>query len=221
MSFFITLVETTDATRREIESVPKVQSMIQHGLTVAEYRGFLHDIYHIVWHFCPLMAAAAARCDDRFRHVRYELYERIAEEKGHETWVLEDIGAVGGDVDAARAMEPPSLPAQAMIGYNYYAVEHVHPCAVLGMLYTLEVISSVYGGRAAESIARALGREMSTGGFRFLSSHATMDVDHMASLNRLLKTVDDPAAQRAIVRSTQVNLHQFGQLFQRGGPLGG
>lgn len=221
MSFFITLVETTDATRREIESVPKVQSMIQHGLTVAEYRAFLHDIYHIVWHFCPLMAAAAARCDDRFRHVRYELYERIAEEKGHEAWVLEDIATVGGDVAAARAMEPPSLPAQAMIGYNYYAVEHVHPCSVLGMLYTLEVISSVYGGRAADSIARALGREVSAGGFRFLSSHATMDVDHMASLNRLLKTIDDAGAQGAIVRSTQVNLHQFGQLFQRGGPLGG
>jgi pyrroloquinoline quinone (PQQ) biosynthesis protein C len=221
MSFFITLVEKTDATRREIESVPKVQSMIQHGLTMAEYRAFLHDLYHIVWHFCPVMAAAAARCDERFRHVRYELYERIAEEKGHEAWVLEDIEKVGGDARAARDMAPPTPPAQAMIGYNYYAAEHVHPCSVLGMLYTLEVISSVYGGRAADSIARALGREVADGGFRFLSSHATMDVDHMASLNRLLKTIDDPGAQRAIVHSTQVNLHQFGQLFQTGGPLGG
>ena len=108
-----------------------------------------------------------------------------------------------------------------MIGFNYYAIEHVHPCSVLGMLYTLEVISSVYGGRAADSIAQALGREPSGGGFRFLSSHATMDVDHMASLTRLLNAITDPLAQRAIIHSTQVNLHQFGQLFQRGGPLGG
>ena len=95
MSFFITLIELTDANRRELELIPKVNSMIHHGLTVDEYRAFLHDLYHIVWHFCPVMAASAARCDDRFRNVRYELYERIEEEKGHETWVLEDIEAMG------------------------------------------------------------------------------------------------------------------------------
>ena len=219
MSFFITLVELTDAKRREIESVPKVQSMIHHGLSAPEYHGFLHDLYHIVWHFCPIMAAAAARCDDRFRHVRMELYERIQEEKGHEEWVLSDIKAVGGDVAAALRMLPPSPPAHAMIGFNYYAVERLHPCSVLGMLYTLEVISSVYGGRTADAISKSLGREISQGGFRFLSSHATMDVDHMASLSRLIKTVEDAAAQDAIVHATRVNLHQFGQLFQAGGAL--
>jgi hypothetical protein len=44
-----------------------------------------------------------------------------------------------------------------------------------------------------------------------------MDVDHMAKLNRLLKTIDDPAAQAAIVDSTRVNFFQFGQLFGEGG----
>jgi hypothetical protein len=166
------------------------------------------------------MAAAAARCDDRFREVRFELYERIDEEKGHDEWVLADIEAVGGDVGAARRLLPASLPAQAMIGFNYYASERIHPCAVLGMLYALEVISSVYGGRAADSIARSLDRDIDQGGFSFLSSHATMDVDHMAKLTRLLKTIDDPQAQSAVVNATRVNFHQFGQLFQPGGALG-
>jgi hypothetical protein len=44
-----------------------------------------------------------------------------------------------------------------------------------------------------------------------------MDVDHMAKLNVLLKTIEDPAAQAAIIASTQVNFHQFGQLFSDGG----
>ena len=190
MSFFITLVESSDESRRAIETSPKVQSMMHKGLTLAEYRAFLHDLYHIVWHFCPIMATAAARCDDRLRDIRYELYERIEEEKGHENWVLEDIGAVGGDVARAGAMAP-SAPVQAMIGFNYYAAERVHPCSVLGMLYVLEVVASVYGGKVADSIARALGRETGAGGFRFLSSHATMDADHMAKLNVLLKTSVD------------------------------
>jgi len=218
MSFFITLVEMTDASRRDLELIPKVHSMINHGLTLAEYRGFLHDLYHIVWHFCPVMSAAAARCDDRFRDVRYDLYERIEEEKGHDSWVLEDIEALGGDVRAVRET-PPSPPAQAMIAFNYYASDRVHPCSVLGMLYMLEVVSSVYGGRVSDSIARALGRNVENGGFKFLSSHATMDLDHMAKLNRLVKTIDDAGAQNAIVNATRVNFHQFGQLFREGGGL--
>jgi pyrroloquinoline quinone (PQQ) biosynthesis protein C len=211
-SFFITLIEMTDGNRRDLENVPRVHSMIHRGLTLAEYRAFLHDLYHVVWHFCPLMAAAAGHCSDRFRDVRYELYERIQEEKGHEQWVLEDIEALGGDVASVRS-GAPSAPVQAMIGFNYYAVERVHPCSVLGMLYMLEVVSSVYGGRVSDSIARALGRDVDAGGFKFLSSHATMDQDHMASLNRLVKTIADPEAQQAIINSTRVNFVQFAQMF--------
>jgi pyrroloquinoline quinone (PQQ) biosynthesis protein C len=213
VSFFITLVESSDASRRAIESVPKVHAMIHKGLTLPEYRAFLRDLYHIVWNFCPIMAAAAARCDDGLRNIRHELFERIEEEKGHEAWVLEDIAYMGGDVN----VQAPSAPVQAMIGFNYYAAERIHPCSVLGMLYVLEVVASVYGGKVADSIARAIGRETGGGGFRFLSSHATLDADHMAKLNVLLKTIDDPAAQAAIVESTRVNFHQFGQMFSEGG----
>ena len=39
----------------------------------------------------------------------------------------------------------------------------------------------------------------------------------MAKLNVLLKTIEDPAAQAAILGATQVNFHQFGQLFSDGG----
>jgi pyrroloquinoline quinone (PQQ) biosynthesis protein C len=216
MSFFITLVEMTDANRRELETIPKVNSMIHHGLSLAEYKAFLHDLYHIVWHFCPVMAAAAARCSDRFREVRFDLYDRIEEEKGHDSWVLEDIEAIGGDVASARA-HPPSAPVQAMIAFNYFGAERVHPCSVLGMLYMLEVVSSVYGGRVSDSIARTLGRNVDAGGFRFLSSHATMDVDHMAKLNKLVKKIDDPDAQESIVNSTRVNFYQFGRMFGEGG----
>ena len=132
---------------------------------------------------------------------------------------LEQIGTADARALVSRAkargadVGPPSPPVQAMIGFNYYAAERAHPCSVLGMLYVLEVIASVYGGKAADAIARANGRETSAGGFRFLSSHATMDADHMAKLNVLLKTIEDPAAQAAVVNSTRVNFHQFGQLF--------
>src|SRR5579885_1927154 len=182
MSFFITLVEESDASRRSIETMPRVHAMVHKGLPLAEYRAFLRDLYHVVWHFCPIMAVAASRLGDDLKNVRYELYERIEEEKGHEDWVLEDLVAMDAGAKGV-AVPAPSAPVQAMIGYNYYAADRLHPSSVLGMLYVLEVIASVYGGKVADSIARALGRDVNAGGFRFLSTHATMDADHMAKMN--------------------------------------
>lgn len=216
MSFFLTMIEATDANRREMEAIPKINAMIHHGLTLPEYQAFLHDLYHVVWHFCPAMAAAASRMSDDFRQVRYELYGDIEEERGHEGWVLEDIAAVGGSVEGVKVTSP-SAPVQAMIAFNYASSEREHPCAVLGMLYTLEVMSSVYGGRVSDSIARSLGRDIDAGGFKFLSSHASMDLDHMAKLNVLIKTIEDPRAQAAIINSVRVNFYLFGEMFKESG----
>ena len=104
-----------------------------------------------------------------------------------------------------------------MVAFNYHGAERVHPCSVLGMLYMLEVVSSVYAGRVSDSIAQAIGRDVDKGGFKFLSSHATMDVDHLAKLNALLKTMNDAPAQDAIINSTRVNFFQFGLMFREGG----
>ena len=69
----------------------------------------------------------------------------------------------------------------------------------------------------SESIARAIQRDVDGGGFKFLSSHSAMDQDHVASLNRLVKTIEDPAAQESIINSTRVNFYQFGRMFYEGG----
>ena len=216
MSFFITLLETTDTSRRELEAVPKMATTLNRGMTLAEYKAFLHDIYYVVWHFCPIMAAAVSRCPDSFRQVRYELYERLEEEKGHEMWVLEDIEAIGGDVRRTRS-QLPSAPMQAMIAFNYFCAERSHPCSVLGMLYSLEVIASAYAATLSQSIAKALGRDMDGPGFKFLLSHSAMDQDHVAKLNVLVKTIEDAEAQQAIINATGVNFYQFSRLFYDGG----
>jgi pyrroloquinoline quinone (PQQ) biosynthesis protein C len=216
MSFFIRLLETTDLNRRELEAIPKMNEMLVHGLSLAEYKAFLHDLYYIVWHFVPTITAAASRCDDRFRQVRYELYGRVEEEKNHETWVLEDLEAVGGDVNRVRSLAP-SAPVQCMLGFNYYCADRGHPCSILGMLYSLEVIASAYAATLCQSIAKAIGRDMDGPGFKFLLSHSSMDQDHVAKLNVLMKTIDDPAAQGSIINATRVNFYQFGRMFYEGG----
>jgi pyrroloquinoline quinone (PQQ) biosynthesis protein C len=213
MSFFIELIEATDTSRREMEALPKVQDMLNGRMSEQDYKLFLKDLYHIVWHFCPIMAAAASRCPDEFIDVRYHLYHNIDEEKGHENMVLNDLAHFGVDINAVKTSRP-SVSAQAMIAYNYYVSERIHPCCVIGMLYVLEIISSVYGGQVALSIANGLGKPLPDG-FSFLESHASMDLDHMAKLRELLQTIHDTAVQEHVINSIHMNFYLFSQFLSQ------
>ena len=76
------------------------------------------------------------------------------------------------------------------------------------MVYALEVIASVYGGPIASAITESLLLEGDRG-ISFISSHATMDAEHMAELRMILNTVDDDEAKEAIVESTLFNFEHF------------
>ena len=211
MSFFIRLLEATDTNRREMEAIPKVQSMLHGTMTRASYEAFLIDLYHVVWHFCPIMATAASRCPDEFLALRYHLYHNIEDEKGHENMVLDDLAVFDIGPDAVRG-SAPSAPVQAMIAYNYHAAERVHPCCVLGMLYVLEIISSVYGGQVSGAISAGLNMPLPHG-FSFLDSHASMDLDHMEKLRTLLQTIEDVGVQELVINAIQMNFYLFTQFL--------
>jgi len=180
---------------------------VARGMSVERYRQFLLELYHVVWHFNPVCAAAASRLDDGLRDVRYFLYEHMHEESGHEQWVLNDLDAVGVPEAQARA-HAPSPWTLGLVGYNYWAVERRHPASALGMLYALEVIASVYGGPFASAIQESLLLEGERG-VSFVASHATMDAQHMAELRAVLDGVSDGAARQAIVEAAVVNFHHF------------
>jgi len=212
LPFFADLITRTDEARREFETNPVVLDAVAHGMPIERYRKLLLELYHLVWHFNPVCAAAASRVPDKLRQVRYFLYEHMHEESGHEQWVMNDLEAVGVR-QAALLAHQPALTTLALTGYNYWAADRRDPCSVLGMMYTLEVIASVYGGTFAEAIRSSLLLEGDRG-VSFISSHATMDAEHMAELRQVLNTVDDDAAREAIVESTLVNFHHFTRMFE-------
>jgi pyrroloquinoline quinone (PQQ) biosynthesis protein C len=212
VSFFIRLLETTDANRRELEGLQKIQDMLNGKMTREEYKTFLINLYHIVWHLCPTMAAAASRCTDQFVDVRSHLYHSIDEEKGHEKMVLQDLSIFGVDAETVKGARP-SNAVQAIIAYNYYVIERVHPCCVIGMLYAHELISSVYGGQLAASIS--LGFDMPLPhGFSYLDSHSAMDLDHIAELRELLQTINDATVQNLIIDAIQMNFYLFAAFLE-------
>src|SRR2546427_13071475 len=171
LPFFADLVVRTDEARRAFETHPVVLDAVANGMPVERYRRFLLELYHVVWHFNPVCAAAASRIPDTHRQIRYHLYEHMHEESGHEEWVLNDLEAVGVSPEATRA-HAPEVHTLALSGYNYWAAERRHPCSVLGMIYALEVIASVYGGPFSSALREPLFPQGLIG-VSFISPHAT------------------------------------------------
>jgi pyrroloquinoline quinone (PQQ) biosynthesis protein C len=211
--FFADLVVRTDEARRAFETHPVLLDAVAQGLPLERYRTLLLELYHVVWHFNPVSAAAASRLGDSHKQVRYFLYEHMQEESGHEEWVRNDLDAVGVPAAATQAYAPSAF-TQALVGYNYWAADRLNPCSVLGMLYTLEVIASVYGGPFASAIKESLLLEGERG-VSFINSHATMDAEHMADLRKILNTLEDAPACDAVVDAALLNFHHFTRIIEQ------
>jgi pyrroloquinoline quinone (PQQ) biosynthesis protein C len=212
LPFFADLVSRSDESRRSFETHPVLMDAVAHGMSVERYRALLLELYHVVWHFNPVCAAAASRLGDEHAGLRYFLYEHMHDESGHEVWVLNDLDAVGVTPSDTRG-HAPAPHTLALNGYNHWAADRRHPASAFGMLYALEVIASVYGGPFAAAISESLLLEGERG-VSFISSHATMDAKHMAELRTILNTVVDAPAREAIVESACLNFHHFTRIIE-------
>ena len=216
LNSFADLIMKTDEDRRGFENHPVLLEAVANGMSVERYRALLLELYHVVWHFNPVCAAAASRMGDpgheALQRIRHFLYEHMHEETGHEAWVLNDLDAIGVPLLAAQA-HAPSLHTLALVGYNYWSADRRHPCSVLGMLYTLEVIASVYGGPFAAAIRESLLLEGNQG-VSFIDSHATLDTHHMAELRQVINQISDDSARAAMVESVRLNFHHFTRIIE-------
>ncbi len=209
------LVAITDDHLQTIEAHPVMQAMLAGQVSQSAYADFLVRLYPVVSNFCPMMAAAIGVCADRLPELRRFLYEHIQEERGHEYMVMNDLRALGM-ADAARVPQRrPVPPVQALLAFNYHGIATEHPGCVLGMVYVLEILSSLYGGKVAQALSRSMGLPLSSG-FSFLDSHASLDEEHMAELRKLLLHDDCTDAHQCILNSVDVNFHLFADLMAYG-----
>ena len=111
MSFYRRLQRDTEAERQWLLAAPILGRCLAGTVTREEYRGFLAQAYHHVRHTVPLLMAVGSRLDTECEWLRRAVADYIAEEYGHEAWVLTDLAAAGGDPEAVRHARP--LPASA------------------------------------------------------------------------------------------------------------
>ena len=211
MSFFQRLVAETVDGQMEIASVPQIQDGLSGAISRETYIAYLTEAYHHVKHTVPLMMAAKAGLDDRHQRFREALDEYVAEETGHENWILNDIRHCGGDPVAVRNGTP--RPAtQAMVDYAYDYIRRVNPMGFFGMVLVLEGTSIRLASQGAGAVASTLG--LGPECFSYLTSHGALDQDHMRFFAQLMDEVDDPADQKAIIEVAQAIFERFADVFR-------
>jgi hypothetical protein len=211
MSFFARLIAETATGQALLAKVPQIQDGLVGRISRETYIAYLTEAYHHVCHTVPLMRAARARLSETHHRFVEALDDYIAEETGHEAWILNDIRNCGGDTNAVRDGQP--RPAtRAMVEFAYDYIERVNPMGFFGMVLVLEGTSTRLATQGAGAVAERLG--LGPECFSYLTSHGALDLEHMVFFQKLMDHVDDPGDQAAIIEVALAIFVLFADLFR-------
>ncbi len=211
MNFFDELQDATQQERHELFNLPIIVSALRGDVSLESYRAFLVQAYYHVRHTVPLMMACGARLPARLEWLRTAVCEYIEEEYGHEQWVLDDIVACGGDRIAVRDGQP-SLSIELMVSYLYDLIARGNPVGLFGMVNVLEGTSIALATHAAGSIRTRLGLPETA--FSYLSSHGSLDIEHMQTYRRLMNQLEDRDDQEAVIHASKVVYRLYTDMFR-------
>jgi pyrroloquinoline quinone (PQQ) biosynthesis protein C len=211
MPYFEILQQRTEAARAGLFAVPVIRDCLAGRVTRAQYIAFLTEAYHHVKHTVPLLMACGSRLPESAGWLRSAVAEYIAEEHGHEEWILNDIAACGADAEAVRSGTP--LPAtELMVAYVYDYIARRNPVGFFGMVHVLEGTSVALALNAAGHIQTALG--LPTNAFTYLRSHGELDKEHINDLGAILERLTDEGDRQAVVRCARGIYWLYGQMFR-------
>ena len=211
MHFFDQLQEQTKAEREYLLSAPIIAQVMAGTVSPASYVAFLGQAYHHVKHTVPLLMACGARLPERLEWLREAIAEYIEEEYGHQEWILNDIRACGADAEAVR-VETPNLPTELMVSYVYDQINRGNPVSFFGMVNVLEGTSIALATQAAGIIKGELG--LPAQAFSYLTSHGSLDIEHIAFYEKLMNRLDEPADKAAVVHTAKVVYRLYGDMFR-------
>ena len=151
-------LSTSTPTRRAAPSKPTRSSSTQSRTACPSSATdvLLLELYHVVWHFNPIVRGGGQPHPRRARGGPL-LPLRAHARGGGPRGVGAERPRSGRRGAAEQSIDhSPLAHMLALNGYNYWAADRRHPCSVLGMMYALEVIASVYGGPFASAIKESL-----------------------------------------------------------------
>lgn len=209
--FHARLLGATESSRAELLRTPIIQGCLQGEVSLESYIAFLTEAFHHVRHTVPLLKACKAALPARHRWLDEAMDEYVAEEQGHDEWILDDLRACGADAEAVRHGRPGHA-TDVMVAYAYDTIARGNPLGFFGMVHVLEGTSVSLALLAADRIQAPL--RLPDAAFSYLRSHGTLDQEHTAHFALLMDAIDDPADQEAIVHAARAFFRLYGDVFR-------
>jgi len=216
LTVFDQLAAATAADQQELLEIPFVRAAQVGALTRQEYVAFLTQAYHHVRHTVPLLMATGAAVGSSRPWLQAALCEYIAEEKGHDQWILNDIDAAGGDACAVREGEPEHA-CDVMVAYAYDLISRRNPIGFLGMVHVLEGTSVRAATAAAQALKASLG--LPDNAFTYLLTHGDLDISHVSFFGDLVQQIECPDEQAHVARCAHTFYRLYGDIFRSLSPF--
>lgn len=211
MSFYVELQQATQKEQAGMQAIPVIDAALCGKATLEQYVAFLTQAYHHVKHTVPLLMACGARLESGQEWLRSAIAHYIAEEVGHQEWILNDIQACGGDSESVRQGNP-SAATELMVAYAYDTIARVNPVGFLGMVFVLEGTSTQLATHAATRLQSALGLPKQA--FTYLTSHGTLDLSHMQFFSGLVDRLESAADRQCIIQRARMFFRLYGDIFR-------
>ena len=210
MPFFEELQQATQTEQARLHAIPVIRRALAGEASLDQYVGFLAQAYHHVKHTVPLLMACGARLGNDKEWLRVAIAHYIEEEIGHQEWILNDIAACGGDADRVRR-GPPAFATELMVAYAYDTIARGNPVGFFGMVHVLEGTSIQLAVNAAETLQGSLGLPKQA--FTYLSSHGSLDLEHVDFFRDLVNRLDSNEDKAALVHCAKAVYRLYGDIF--------
>lgn len=154
------------------------------------YPSYLLTLHSMIRATVPLMERGLEICEARAAEdplceaLGGYLRQHIREEMHHDQWLLDDLDVLGHQSDEVLAHQPSPTIA-AMVGSQYYWMNHFHPIALLGYIAAME--GSPPQVHIVDTWPERTG--LPAEAFRTIRKHAILDPHHKKDLDRLVDTL--------------------------------
>lgn len=210
MTFYEELAGLTAKERDYLLTSPIIEDALHGRITLSQYAAFLKEAYFHVKQTVPLLMACGARLGDDKEWLRKAVAHYIADEYGHEQWILSDIAHCGFDAERVRDGEP-SRATELMVSYAFDTIARRNPVGFFGMVYVLEGTSVALATQAAETIRSTLG--LPPEAFSYLLSHGDIDQTHVQFLENLLEQLG-PEDRKVVTHCARRFFWLYAEIFR-------
>jgi len=211
MDYFPIIKKEFDEVALSFNNTPPIKQVLSGNISVAHYKSLMRQIFHHARENPQLQALATVYFRGRQRKTIKGFYRHAISEIGHDQLALNDLKALGENVDTIP-YENPLPSTSALLGFGFYQIYNLNPVGYLGYLFFLEFLPTKFGGIYKEKFMEiGIPEEAMT----FLIDHHVIDVGH----NKLMEEyennlVNDENELNSVIYAMKVTGKLYADMIQ-------